>query len=142
MSSRELSSTDPDNFPSQFKSPSDSPGFLLWQITNGWQRSIRRALKETGLTHVQFVLLTSIDWLSNANLSTSQKNIAEFAHTDVMMTSQVVRTLERKGFVAVKESSTDARAHQLDVTSAGHQLVPQSSRVGGPGSGGLWHRQL
>ena len=84
-------------FPSRFEKPEDSPGFLLWQVTNSWQRRIRHALKEIGLTHVQFVLLTATDWLDNAKLPTNQANVAKFAHTDVMMTSQVVRTLKAQG---------------------------------------------
>ena len=92
----------PSDFPSKFKRPEDSPGSLLWQVTNSWQRRIRHALKEIGLTHVQFVLLTTTEWLNNAELSTTQTNVARFAHTDVMMTSQVIRTLEGKGLVIVE----------------------------------------
>jgi DNA-binding MarR family transcriptional regulator len=114
------------DFPSKFKRPEDSPGFLLWQVTNSWQRRIRHTLKEIGLTHVQFVLLTTTEWLNNAELSTTQTNVARFAHTDVMMTSQVIRTLEGKGFVTVEEDHTDTRAHLLRVTPAGHKLVKRA----------------
>jgi DNA-binding MarR family transcriptional regulator len=110
-------------FPSRFEKPEDSPGFLLWQVTNSWQRRIRHALKEIGLTHVQFVLLTATDWLENAKLPTNQTNVAKFAHTDVMMTSQVIRTLKAKGLVAVEEDPSDTRAHVLKVTPTGKRLV-------------------
>jgi DNA-binding MarR family transcriptional regulator len=110
-------------FPSRFKKPEDSPGFLLWQVTNSWQRRIRHALKEIGLTHVQFVLLTATDWLDNAKLPTNQTNVAKFAHTDVMMTSQVIRTLKGKGLVVVEENPSDTRAHILKVTPTGKRLV-------------------
>ena len=43
----------------------DSPGFLLWQVTNKWQAAQRAALKPFGLTHVQFVLLASLTWLDS-----------------------------------------------------------------------------
>jgi len=118
--------TNSGGFPSRFKKPEDSPGFLLWQVTNSWQRRIRHALKEIGLTHVQFVLLTATDWLSNARLPTTQSNVAKFAHTDVMMTSQVIRTLKGKGLVVVEESPSDTRAHVLKVTPAGKQLVERA----------------
>ena len=113
-------------FPSRFRRPEDSPGFLLWQVTNSWQREIRRALKGIGLTHVQFVLLTATDWLCQAKLSTTQSNVAKFAHTDVMMTSEVVRTLERKGLVVVERNPSDTRAHALRVTSKGKQHVARA----------------
>jgi MarR family transcriptional regulator, organic hydroperoxide resistance regulator len=90
--------TGSDGFPSRFQKPEDSPGLLLWQVTNSWQRRIRRALKETGLTHVQFVLLTTTNWLNDANLPTTQSKVAKFAHTDVMMTSQVIRTPRGRGW--------------------------------------------
>jgi MarR family transcriptional regulator, organic hydroperoxide resistance regulator len=115
--------TSPGGFPSRFEKPEDSPGFLLWQITNSWQRRIRQALKEIGLTHVQFVLLTATDWLESANLPTNQTNVAKFAHTDVMMTSQVIRTLKGKGLVVVEEDPSDTRAHILKVTPVGKGLV-------------------
>jgi hypothetical protein len=35
-------------------------GFMLWQITNGWQRAVRAALAPTGLTYVQLVLLAGL----------------------------------------------------------------------------------
>jgi DNA-binding MarR family transcriptional regulator len=114
------------DFPSKFKRPEDSPGFLLWRVTNSWQRRIRHKLKELELTHVQFVLLTATEWLNNAELSTTQANVARFAHTDVMMTSQVIRTLERKGLVTVEADFADTRAHLLKVTPAGHRLVKRA----------------
>lgn len=116
-------------FPSRFKRPEDSPGFLLWQVTNSWQRRIRRELKGVGLTHVQFVLLTATEWLNGTGLSATQSNVAKFAHTDVMMTSQVVRTLEGKGMVVVEENPSDSRAHLLRVTPAGRRLVGRALKL-------------
>jgi DNA-binding MarR family transcriptional regulator len=118
--------TSSGHFPSRFEKPEDSPGFLLWRVTNSWQRRIRHALKEIGLTHVQFVLLTATDWLDNASLPTTQANVAKFAHTDVMMTSQVIRTLKGKGLVVVEENPSDTRAHMLKVTLTGKRLVKRA----------------
>ena len=42
----------------------DSTGFLLWQVTNLWQREIKKALEKYELTHAQFVLLASTHWLA------------------------------------------------------------------------------
>jgi len=119
----------PEGFPSRFERPEESPGFLLWQVTNSWQRRIRHALREIGLTHVQFVLLTATDWLENAKIPTTQRAVAKFARTDVMMTSQVVRTLEGKGLVVVEDSPSDARAHVLKVTPTGKQLVKRGLKL-------------
>ena len=80
--------------------PGASPGFLLWRTTLNWQRAMATTLKPLDLTHVQFVLLASVWWLAGqAKLGAglpSQREVADHAGTDVMMTSQVLRTLERQ----------------------------------------------
>lgn len=81
-------------------------------------------LKPLGLTHVQFVLLTSVWWLTHeGGERPSQRRVAEFAGTDVMMTSQVLRTLEGKGLVERLDDSTDARSKVVVVTGPGRELA-------------------
>lgn len=109
---------------SDFDTPDASPGFLLWQISNKWQAQQRRALKPFGLTHVQFVLLASLTWSDAATMT--QKQLALHAQTDEMMTSQVVRTLERKGLIARWPDSTDRRAMTLRSTQKGINVVNEA----------------
>lgn len=96
-----------------------SPGLALWQVTNRWQASVRAALKPHGLTHVQFVLLASLTWLDAGDEPVTQKRLADHAATDPMMTSQVVRTLERTGLIERHEHPHDGRAKALVVTPHG-----------------------
>ncbi len=107
----------------EFSEPNDNPGFLLWRVTNSWQRQIRAALEPLDLTHVQFVLLASLAWLSNQEASIPQVLLAQHANTDVMMTSQVVRTLEAKGYLMRQTDPMDARAKLLSIMPAGLALV-------------------
>jgi len=100
----------------------DSPGLLLWQVTNRWQAAQRAALRSFDLTHVQFVLLASLTWLDNDGPVT-QTRLAEHAATDPMMTSQVLRALEKRGLVRRGQHPTDARARSLSVTKAGAALA-------------------
>jgi DNA-binding MarR family transcriptional regulator len=100
----------------------DSPGLLLWQVTNRWQAAQRAALRPFDLTHVQFVLLASLTWLDNHGPVT-QKRLAEHAATDPMMTSQVLRALEGRGLIRRGQHPTDARARALSVTKAGAALA-------------------
>ena len=87
----------PNKIPTKFEKPDESPGFLLWQTINLWQRKMRAALRESGLTHVQFVLPASTVWLNDHGSEATQVLIARFApHADVMMTSQVLRSLEKR----------------------------------------------
>jgi DNA-binding MarR family transcriptional regulator len=109
--------------------PNESPGFLLWHATLRWQRDISQALTPLGLTHVQFVLLACTWWLNQQGQHPSQIALAEFAGTDVKMTSQVVRSLERKGLVEREVDRTDTRARRLRVTRRGVRLAPRAIAV-------------
>ena len=106
--------------------PEESPGFLLWHATLRWQRAVAAALAPLELTHVQFVLLASTWWLNEHREHPNQMTLAAHAGTDVKMTSQVVRSLERKGLLARDVDRADARARRLRVTRAGAELAPQA----------------
>jgi DNA-binding MarR family transcriptional regulator len=105
--------------------PSESPGFLLWHATLRWQRDIAQALAPLDLTHVQFVLLACTWWLTERGDRPSQSELAAFAGTDVKMTSQVVRSLERKGLI----KRSDTRVRRLGATPQGARLAPRAIDV-------------
>lgn len=116
----------PERFESDYESAGDSPGFLLWQVTNLWQRQMRAVLKDVDLTHVQFVLLASLAWLCRDGGLVTQSAVAQHARIDAMMTSQVLRTLEQKGFIARVAHPQDTRANALSVTPQGTQLAQRA----------------
>lgn len=109
--------------------PGRSPGFLLWHATLRWQRAVAAALAPLGLTHVQFVLLASTWWLNEHGERPNQIALAAQAGTDVKMTSQVVRSLERKGLVEREVDPADTRARRLRVTRRGARLAPRAIAV-------------
>ncbi len=106
--------------------PGESPGFLLWHATLRWQRRIAGVLAPLDLTHVQFVLLASTWWLNRQGQQPSQVELAAHAGTDVKMTSQVVRSLEKKGLVTRAVDERDTRARRLRVTRTGARLAPRA----------------
>jgi DNA-binding MarR family transcriptional regulator len=106
----------------EFSDAADSPGLLLWQVTNRWQAAQRAALKPIGLTHVQFVLLASLAYLDVAGPVT-QKQLADHAVADAMMTSQVLRALEQRRLVRREPHQSDGRARALAVTDDGRALA-------------------
>jgi DNA-binding MarR family transcriptional regulator len=106
--------------------PGQSPGFLLWHATLRWQRGIAAALAPLDLTHVQFVLLASTWWLNRHGERPNQIAVAAQAGTDVKMTSQVIRSLERKGLVERAVDPGDSRARRLRVTRRGARLAPRA----------------
>jgi DNA-binding MarR family transcriptional regulator len=113
----------------RFDSADDSPGFLLWQVANLWQRRQRAALEPLGLTHVQFVLLASMVWLTSSGEPLPQAALAEHAHTDVMMTSEVLRALERRGLVERRPHPHDSRARAVAPTPAGRAAAQEAVAV-------------
>jgi DNA-binding MarR family transcriptional regulator len=106
--------------------PNDSPGFLLWHATLRWQRGVARALQPLGLTHVQFVLLACTWWLNEQGERPTQIGLAAQAGTDVKMTSQVLRSLERKGLIEREVDTADTRARRLRATPRGARLAPRA----------------
>jgi DNA-binding MarR family transcriptional regulator len=103
-----------------FPTPEVSPGFVLWRATLVWQRAVAAALAPLDLTHVQFVLLACAWWLDG---DPRQADIAGQAGTDAVMTSEVLRRLERKGLVERRPDPSDARARRIRVTPEGVALA-------------------
>ena len=106
--------------------PGESPGFLLWRTTLRWQRDIAAALGPLDLTHVQFVLLACAWWMNEHGEHPSQRALAAQAGTDVKMTSQVVRSLERKQLLTREVDPQDTRARRVRVTRRGGALAPRA----------------
>ncbi|MDQ1165851.1 MarR family winged helix-turn-helix transcriptional regulator [Flavobacterium sp. SORGH_AS_0622] len=106
-----------------FKSPKDSPGYLLGQLTMLWQRKLKKVLDPLDLTQTQFVLLAALGWLSKKSNSVTQVDIANQSNADRMMVSKVLRTLEEKGFITRQEHETDTRAKTIRLTEIGETVL-------------------
>ena len=113
----------------QVERAEDSPGFLLWQVTNLWQREIRKALEKHDLTHPQFVLLASILWLTIHKQEVTQVLLSSHTKIDPMTTSTVLRTLEGKGLVTRREHATDTRAKCVALTPTGIKLAKKAVKT-------------
>lgn len=111
-------------------SPDESPGFLLWHVTNRWQRCMISALRDLELTHVQFVLLASVWWLDgHRERPPTQRDVARHAGTDPMMTSQVLRALESRGHIERTCDPADGRVRRAAPTEAGRRLAQRAITV-------------
>lgn len=113
----------PDKIKFIFKSPDKSPGYLLGQLTLLWQRKLKKALDPLDLTHTQFILLTSIAWLTNKSDSVTQVEIANLNNFDRMMVSKVLRTLQTKKLITRQEHDTDTRAKIVNLTADGRKIL-------------------
>lgn len=111
---------------SQFAGPEYSIGCLLWQVTHLWLRRLTAGLSEFDLTHMHFVLLAGIGWLTQNNDLLTQVQLAEFCQVDVMLISQVVRKLETKKLVKRLPHPTDTRAKVLALTPSGEDILKKA----------------
>src|SRR5436853_7252849 len=101
----------------RIEAPAETPGFLLWRVSNAWQRALRGALQPYGITHAQFVVLATLNWADDA--AAKQHEIAGMAGMDPMTTSQVARSLERRDLVRRPPHPDDGRAFSLALTQTG-----------------------
>ncbi len=115
--------------PFSVENASQSSGFLLWQVTALWQRRIAWALRSIGLTQVQYALLASLLWMSRTQRTITQAMLARHTKLDMMMTSQVLRTLESRGLLERNQHPTDTRAKVLGLTKEGRKLAWQAVPV-------------
>jgi DNA-binding MarR family transcriptional regulator len=115
--------------PFQFEKAEDSSGFLLWQVTNLWQREIKKALEKYDLTHAQFVLLASTQWFTLQKKEVTQVLLSSHTKIDPMTTSTVLRTLQKKGLIVRQEHETDTRAKTVSLTPEGKKMVKQAVKT-------------
>jgi MarR family transcriptional regulator, organic hydroperoxide resistance regulator len=108
--------------PTRLAGPAESPGFLLWKISNAWQRRQRAALQPFGLTHSQFVVLATATWFG-ASETLTQSRISQLSGIDPMTTSQVLRALEAALLIQRVDHPSDPRAKSIVVTKAGRDLA-------------------
>jgi DNA-binding MarR family transcriptional regulator len=111
---------------SQFSAPKESAGYLLWQVTHLWQRQVESVLSELEITHLQFVLLAGIGWLTRDGTLPTQVQLAEFCKIHVMQISQVVRKLEDKKLIKRTTHPSDPRAKVLRLTHTGEAVLSQA----------------
>lgn len=107
----------------------ESSGFLLWQVTNLWQREIKKALEPFDLTHSQFVLMASIHWLTLHKQDVTQILLSAHTKIDPMTTSTVLRTLQTKGLLLRQEHLTDTRAKTVQLTENGKDIIKQAIKT-------------
>ena len=115
-----------ETFLMELKEPEEFPGFLLWQASNIWYRNMKTTLKNFGTTFTQFSILMSLIYLSKQNLDINQKQIARHAKLDIMMTSDVLKTLESKKLVTRCQNPKDRRHNSMKITQEGKNLIPRN----------------
>lgn len=107
-----------------YSRPEESTGFLLQKATQSWERRLDGVLRPHNLTLMQFQLLTGIRWLAETDEAPiTQNQLAMHLNIDRMMTSQVLRRLERRGLVSRVPSQHDRRSNLLSLTLEGEETL-------------------
>jgi len=101
-------------------------GFKSVHVAQRWQRRLEKALEPVGLTHLQFILLATIDWLERAGEVPSQARLANFTLFDRVMISKVLSLLAQKGLIMRDAHPTVAKAKRVDLTTAGRQALARA----------------
>jgi DNA-binding MarR family transcriptional regulator len=117
--------------------PDEMVGFLFWKITYLWQRKMNKALKTVGLTHTHFALLSGLAWLEKQGESITQIKLANFTQTNVMVTSKIIRTLEKRGFIERRETGnegsdtrgSDTLAKYVNLTENGIKTLEIAAKI-------------
>ncbi|MFN5317808.1 MAG: MarR family winged helix-turn-helix transcriptional regulator [Bacteroidia bacterium] len=103
--------------------PEDNAGFIMWQVSMLWQRKLKNGLDKLGITHAQFLLLGALDHLSKEKTVVSQQDLARHIQIDKMMTSKILRTLQKKGLLTRKKNKVDTRLRSLALSEEGQALL-------------------
>lgn len=102
--------------------PLDSPGFWLHQAALAWAADLGARLAPLDLTPTQFTLLAATNWLGKDG-PVNQQAVADFAGSDRMMASRVLRSLESRGLVVRLPDPASRRSLLLRTTAEGSSLV-------------------
>ena len=114
-------------FESQFQNDSEkSLGFLFIRAYNAWHGKIKKELATVGITHPQFVVLTSCNYLLYQKKNVTQALLSQTTEIDKVTLSQIITLLEKKEFLKREKSGGDQRANSIILTKLGEEMVRQA----------------
>lgn len=96
-----------------------TPGHLVWRLAMKWRTAVDRALDPLGLTHAQYVVLSSLVALDKP----SQRELADHTGLEPLYVSKLARSLEAAGFVSRTRDTVDTRTMRLALTPHGLEVV-------------------
>src|SRR5215211_7416424 len=98
-------------------------GSLVWHLSLKWRGAVDRALAPLGLTHAQYVLMSSLLGMTRSGVRPSQRELADFSGLDPMYVSKLARALEHGGLLAREPNAADPRAFHLTITERGGEVL-------------------
>lgn len=106
------------------------PGHLVWRLSMKWRNAVDQALAPLGLTHAQYVVLSSLYGMARAGRPPSQRELADHTGLEALYVSKLARALEQSGLVRRTRDTGDSRVVRLTLTEDGQRTVqPALDRV-------------
>jgi len=112
-----------------FADPEENAGFLMWQVSMSWQRKLKNGLDKIGITHAQFMLLAALQYIGTQKNIVSQQDLAKHCRIDKMMTSKILRILQKKGLLSRKRNKMDTRSKTLALSEEGENILNQALKI-------------
>lgn len=107
------------DLPKNTPGPEGYAGFLIWQLSNKWEKYINQTLSPFNITQSESFHLIAILRLAQTHSEVTQVDVANATGGSIMNTSKILRKLEKKQWVTRQTSASDSRAKQVTVTEAG-----------------------
>jgi len=105
--------------------PENAVGFVMWRIVHRYQREVEQALRDLDLTHLQFVTLTLVAWMTRRGDVTTQAELARFGDIHPMQVSNVLSALAQKSLIE-RAPAGSGRAKTVAITAAGLTTLRQA----------------
>ena len=112
-----------------FGDPEQNGGFVIWQVSMLWQRKLKNGLDTIGITHAQFLLLASLQYIGTQKNIVSQQDLAKHCRIDKMMTSKILRTLQKKALLSRKKNKMDTRSKTLALSEEGEAILAKAFKI-------------
>lgn len=114
-------------FNSEFKdNAANSLGFSFIKVYNAWHTLLKTKLRQYDLTHPQFIVLSTLAYLTQQNDEVNQVNISKHSDIDVMTVSVIIKNLEKSGFVVREVSKKDTRSKIIKLTQSGSDIINET----------------
>ncbi len=109
----------------QPRRPEDVVGVCVWRISLAYQRRAEMALREFGISHLQFVILNTCAWLNLTTGRVSQRDLVAEIGVQEAQLSVTVKALKAKKLVTQRAEEADPRVRVIELSAAGLQLLAQ-----------------
>jgi DNA-binding MarR family transcriptional regulator len=100
-----------------------TPGYLVWRLSNKWRVAVDRALAPLGLTHAQYVFLSSLFGMTREGQLPSQRELADWTGLEALYVSKLARGLDADGLIQRTRDTVDTRTVRLTLTDRGREVV-------------------